>query len=328
MRVVVLYNEPSQDAAVDARDVLVQVQAVGHSLRALDHQPVEVAATLDLAAVKGRLEEHKPDLVFNLVESLGGTDRMMVLAPLLLDALQLSYTGSSTSAMLSTSNKVAAKQRLCDACLPTPAWFVPCDRDAAPLLGGSLNRVIIKTIWEHASFGLEAEAIFETSDIRSLAQQIERQQTATGRPCFAEQFIDGREFNLSILAGPHGPLVLPPAEIDFSALPPGSPRIVGYRAKWDEKSFEYHNTQRCFDFAGEDSLLLDRLTQLAGECWELFGLRGYARVDFRIDECGQPWILEVNANPCLSPDAGFAAALAKAGMSYDQAIQYILDEAS
>ncbi len=327
MRVVVLYNEPSQDAAVDARDVLVQAQTVGNAIRALGHQSIEIAATLDLGSVKDRLGECQPDLVFNLVESLGGTDRLMILATMLLDALQIPYTGSKTATMLATANKVAAKQRLHSAGLPTPAWFAPSDRDAAPSTGPPLDRVIVKSIWEHASFGLEVEAIFKSGDASSLAQRIERQQAAMGRPCFAEQFIDGREFNLSMLAGPLGPQVLPPAEIDFSALPPDSPRIVGYRAKWDQQSFEYHNTPRRFDFASADAPLVDRLTQLAAACWELFDLGGYARVDFRVDHEGQPWILEVNTNPCLSPDAGFAAALNRAGIEYDQAIQYILDDA-
>ncbi|MGA2035451.1 MAG: hypothetical protein ABSG68_24650, partial [Thermoguttaceae bacterium] len=116
----------------------------------------------------------------------------------------------------------------------------------------------------------------------------------------------------------------PPAEIDFSAFPPGKPRIVGHRAKWEADSFEYQGTPRRFDFPAEDRPLLDRREELARACWRLFRLRGYARVDFRVDGRGQPWILEINTNPCLSPDAGYAAALAQAGISLEQAIGRIL----
>ena len=130
-----------------------------------------------------------------------------------------------------------------------------------------------------------------------------------GRACYAEQYIDGREFNLSVLASPQGPQVLPPAEIDFSGFPPGKPRLVGYRAKWEEGSFEFQHTPRRFDFPAEDGPLLDRLRDLALGSWRVFGLRGYGRVDFRVDEAGHPWVLETNTNPCLSPDAGFYAAL-------------------
>jgi D-alanine-D-alanine ligase len=145
-----------------------------------------------------------------------------------------------------------------------------------------------------------------------------------GGVCFAEAFVEGREFNLSVLAGPQGPQVLPPAEIRFEGFGADQPRIVGYRAKWDANSHEYHHTPRSFEFGAEDGPLLDRLQALALQSWQLFGLRGYARIDFRVDNQGQPWILEINANPCLSPDAGFAAALREAGIDFTQAVKRII----
>ena len=129
------------------------------------------------------------------------------------------------------------------------------------------------------------------------------------------------------MAGSSGPEVLPPAEIDFSAFPPDKPRIVGYRAKWEETAFEFANTPRQFDFATSEQPLLERLCVLARACWPLFGLRGYVRGDFRVDTGGCPWILEINTNPCLSPDGGFAAAIARAGIGFDQAIARIVQDA-
>jgi GNAT superfamily N-acetyltransferase len=120
---------------------------------------------------------------------------------------------------------------------------------------------------------------------------------------------------------------LPPAEIDFSAFPPAKPRIVGYAAKWETETFESVHTPRRFEFSSGDASLLDRLRALAVDCWRLFGLAGYARVDFRVDAAGQPWILEVNANPCLSPGAGFAAALARAEIPWPRALHWILGTA-
>ena len=148
-----------------------------------------------------------------------------------------------------------------------------------------------------------------------------------GRPYFAERYVEGREFNLSLLADAGGPQVLPPAEINFSRFPAGKPRIVGYRAKWKADSPEYHATPRRFDFAPADRPLVDALAELARSSWQCFALRGYARVDFRVDRQGRPWILEINVNPCLSPDAGFAAALDRAGIPFSQAIARILDDA-
>ena len=113
----------------------------------------------------------------------------------------------------------------------------------------------------------------------------------------------------------------------FSAFPAGKPKIVGYAAKWDERAMEFAGTPRKFDFPKTDAPLLDWLRTLAVECWRLFDLAGYARVDFRVDSGGQPWILEINANPCLSPDAGFAAALARAELPIARAVEWIVEDA-
>ena len=160
-----------------------------------------------------------------------------------------------------------------------------------------------------------------------------------GGECFAEAYIEGREFNLSLLAsedlkggpvsvgrGKSCPEVLPPAEIRFDSYPSGKVRVVGYRSKWDEDSFEFTHTPRSFDFPDRDDALLADLKDLALRCWELFDLRGYARVDFRVDGAGRPWILEVNANPCLSPDAGFAAAAARAGLPFTEVLNRIIGD--
>ena len=187
---------------------------------------------------------------------------------------------------------------------------------------------ILKGVWEHGSRDMGDEAVLRDASPAEVRQRLDRRAARSGRPCFAEQFIDGREFAVTVLARPqsHEPEVLLPAEIDFSAFPAGKPRIVGYSAKWCDDQFEYHHTPRRFDYDPSDGPLLDELRRLAGRCWECFGLRGWVRVDFRVDHSGQPWILEVNANPCLSPDAGFAAALQQCSIPYDQAIARILED--
>jgi D-alanine-D-alanine ligase len=102
--------------------------------------------------------------------------------------------------------------------------------------------------------------------------------------------------------------------------------VVDYRSKWVEDSFEYHHTPRCFDFSKEDLLLLENLTRIALQCWRIFGLRGYARVDFRVDKSGLPWVLEVNTNPCLSPDGGFYAAVERSGQTFTRAVERIIKD--
>lgn len=331
MKIVVLYHEPLR-GSTDDLDVLVQRNAVSEALCSLGHQPVPLACGLNFDMVSRQLRELEPDLVFNLVESLGGTDRLAVMATLLLDALRVPYTGCPTRGTLISNDKLSAKELLVSKRLPTPAWWARGQLHggtiAAPIEGPEITgRYIIKAVAEHASVGLEDDAVINVTSRWQLDREVRERSMQLGVPCFAEQFIEGREFNLSLLANGEGAVVLPPAEIDFNSFSAERPRIVGYRAKWDPNSFEYHQTPRKFEFSPHDQPLLGRLGELALSCWETFGLTGYARVDFRVDDAGTAWVLEVNTNPCLSPDAGFAAAAERGGLSYTEMVRCIAEAA-
>jgi D-alanine-D-alanine ligase len=327
MRIAVVHNALGDQSSADEQDVLVQADAVTAALARLDHSPVRLTCDLNLEEVRRQLAAARPDLVFNLVESLAGTGRLLHFFPSLLDALHIPYAGASAEALFLTSNKAVAKQRLAAGHLPTPAWVGPCDgRRLCPLPPPAQwpARWIVKSVWEHASIGLDAKALVARGDTPGLPERLRQRAPELGGHCFAEAFVEGREFNLSLLDGPQGPQVLPPAEIVFEGYADDQVKIVDYSAKWDEASYAYHHTPRRFDFGAEDQDLLRRLEALALACWELFDLCGYARVDFRVDPAGRPFILEINANPCISPDAGFAAAIEQAGLSYDQAIGRII----
>jgi D-alanine-D-alanine ligase len=330
MRIIIAHNDVLDAGTPDERDVLVQTEAVRSALAARGHHAETLPCTLDLAHFRQRLDFRRPDLVFNLVESLEGTGRLIHLAPSLLDAMGIAYTGASAEAIQLTSHKILAKDRLRTLGLPTPDWVGPFPPDlpalsrGAAFAAGGAAPWILKSLWEHASIGLDETSVLLCDRVDQLPEAMRARAAAFGGACFAERFVEGREFNLSLLATPRGPEVLQPAEILFEGYPQEALRIVGYRAKWDAASFEYHHTPRRFRFAPDDAALLDRLRNLALRCWRGFGLSGYARVDFRVDADGRPWILEINANPCLSPDAGFAAALEASGISYPEAIGRIL----
>jgi D-alanine-D-alanine ligase len=340
MRIAVLYNAVSQQDTIEDQDVLVQVEVVSQSLKRLGHEHFAVACTLDLDAMKEKLRELQPDMVFNLVEALQGDDSLVYLPPAVLVSLNLPHTGASAESLFLTTHKLLAKDRLSRAGLPTPSWIVqdkistkskscngPNDLShprSDP--SATVNSWIIKGVWEQGSRDMDDDAVF-SGGAAEVHRRLRERVKHTGRPAFAEEYIEGREFNLAMLTGPGGVEVLPPAEVDFSAFPAEKPRIVGYRAKWQADSFEYNNTPHRFDFPAADRTRLDHLADLALQCWDLFMLRGWGRVDFRVDQSGRPWILEVNANPCLSPDAGFAAALQRAGIEFDEAIRRIVNEA-
>ena len=309
-RVAILYGAVAADATPDEQDVLVEVETVRAALAALGYAPVAVPLTLDLEAARARLLHLRPAFVFNLVESVDGLGQLIHLGPALLESLGLPYTGAASDAVLLTSKKTLAKRILLSAGIDTPAW-IETERGETPLPDFP-GPYIVKSVWEHASIGIDAGSI--VADPGKLAPLIRRRQRRYGGVWFAERFIAGREFNLSLLAGAGGVELLPPAEMTFVDYPPAKPCIVDYAAKWHAGSFEFRNTVLRFDFPEADRPLLDRMTSVARDCWSLFGLSGYARVDVRVDAQGRPWVLEVNVDPCLSPDAGFAAAAARIGL--------------
>jgi D-alanine-D-alanine ligase len=151
--------------------------------------------------------------------------------------------------------------------------------------------------------------------------------SGAAKKLFVEQYIDGREFNVSLLEGRDGPEILPVAEIKFSNFPDGKPRILNYASKWTSSTFEFGNTNRTFDFESGDRLLVDAMRATSLQCWQMLDLGAYVRVDYRVDGAGKPWVLEVNANPCISPDSGFVASVQQAGYSYTGMIKRIIDTA-
>jgi D-alanine-D-alanine ligase len=200
--------------------------------------------------------------------------------------------------------------------LPTPDWAQAPDWN-----GLSPGLWIVKSAEEDASFGLDDGAVVDAGDVPARAAHCAARY---GGAWFAERFIEGREFNLSVLEENGEAHVLPVAEIAFEHWDESRPKIVSYAAKWDEQADEYRGTVRRFT---REPLLEAELSRLALACFRLFGLRGYARIDFRVDAQNRPFILETNANPCLAPDAGFAAAAARAGIAYPDLIEKVLYDA-
>ncbi len=317
-RMVILHNPVPPDAPEDDKNLIDQVNAVQQALKKLRYEPSVVTFDLNIPRTIERIREADPCCVFNLVESVNDDSRLLHWGSSVLDHLGIPYTGCPTEALFISTNKILAKQVLHHNGFQTAPW-VTTDVCAAP---PGKHTFIVKSCWDHASSWFTDDAIMrvKTSEIVKILKE---RRARTGRDYFAECYIDGREFNVAVLAGQ----VLPVPEIRFIDYPKGKYKVVDYQAKWDEESFEYLHTERSFDFEPEEEPLLRQLSEIADRCWRAFGLGGYARVDFRVDPDGQPWVLEVNANPCIAPYSGFAAAAARVGLNYNQMIRRIVRDA-
>jgi D-alanine-D-alanine ligase len=316
---LLLINSISEQALQDELDVLVQAEAIERAAIELGYKPRRASFGLNLEPLTQILENHPPDLVFNLVETVGEKGALIHLCPSLLDAFGIPFTGSGTYALIVTTDKIRTKQILKDHGIPTPDWILPGDSR----IPARDRKYILKPIWEDGSAGITDDSVLEGKDIdlRDLSQG------GRWKDVFLEEYIEGREFNLSLLAGSQGPEVMPPAEMKYVDYPAGKPKILNYASKWDESSFEYHKTIRTFDLSGEDQALLEEMSAISLRCWRILDMDAYIRVDFRVDHQNHPWVLEVNANPCLSPDAGFVAACKHGGVNYTEMVKRIISAA-
>jgi len=318
-RVVLLYNRMSEKPKEDELDVLYQMRFIRKTLKGLGYETFEVPFDIHLEEVIAQLKKIKPLVVFNLVEMLEGTGALLHISPAILNFLGIPFTGVPIEAIFITTSKVLAKKQMRLYGLPTSDWFTLDQLDQLK----KDDIYIVKPIWEDGSLGLDEENIFRGNN----KAYIQKLKKLDPKVFFIEQFIEGREFNIAVLGGKNGPQAMPPAEILFKDYPEGKHHIMGYKAKWTEDSFEYDHTARTFRFKKEEHPLLEELRSIAFRCWDAFELRGYVRVDFRVDKNRKPYILEINGNPCLAPAVGFVAAIKQAGLTFPQAVERIIEDA-
>ncbi|MCB8994287.1 MAG: ATP-grasp domain-containing protein [Bacteroidales bacterium] len=318
-KILILINKISENPTEDEMDVLSQAEEVESALKNLGYNTAREFMDLNLENTRQNILNHCPEIVFNLVETIDNKGDLIFLAPALLASMKIPYTGCPLDAMFITSNKTLTKNLLLHNGIRTPEWFgSEGNIDLNPS-----KTYIAKPLWEDASVGINDSSVFSGSN----KSYIKRVREHWGKGFFIEEFIDGREFNISVLGGEKGAQVMPLAEIVFRDFPENKPKIVGYAAKWDQDTFEYKNTIRSFELENTSTKLQSELREMALKCWKIFNLRGYARVDFRVDKDDHPYVLEINSNPCISPDAGFYAACSKAGLTFKEVVKRIIYDA-
>jgi len=304
--------------------VLHEVRQVEAALARLGaaHRTVGLPRLADLSGV---LASSCEQVVFNLVEGFAGAPADANDVPAFCRAFGKGCTGSDTSCLVLALDKWRSKAALRAAGAPVPpATLVGVGEKVRP---GALarGRYIVKPVAADASEGIDASCVVCVPG-PALAGAVGRVHRRFRQAALVERFVGDRELNVSLVERGGRVEVLAIAEVDFSAFPRRMPRIVDYAAKWLPGSFGYHHTLGIVParLTARQARLVRQLALLA---WRVMGCRDYARVDFRLDRRGRPFILEVNPNPDVSPDAGFAEALAAAGLPFDDFVRTVVESA-
>jgi D-alanine-D-alanine ligase len=269
----------------------------------------------------------RPDLVINMAEAFAGKSALESNIAGLLNLLDLRYTGSSPAGLLVAGDKTLSKKVLRFHGIKTPE-FATVYRGMVDWAGDVQFPLIVKPPQEDASLGITQKSIVH--DVRELLEKIAEIQGEYQSPALAEQFIEGREYYVGVL-GNQNARALPVIELDFSKYPADRPRIASWEAKWgdegDGKGAEFEGTESVFPEDLPDELR-DRMQKAAVDAFHALRLRDYARIDMRVTDTGDIYIIEVNPNCYLEAKSEFARAAERDGISFDALIGQIVELAS
>jgi D-alanine-D-alanine ligase len=311
VKVAILFDGASALGKTPDMLILEAVEAVERVFAEDGHEAIRIPVNPDARWID-RVRKAKFDLAFNLCE---GVDGVAALEPAVISALELmglAYTGSSSATTTLCLRKHLVNTMLDRAGLPVPRWGIVRRDSSLPGVGFP---AICKPAAEDASLGVEQRSVVRTA--RELAERVEAMHERW-EEVIVQRYVDGREVNVGVV----GDRVLPIAEVDFTSMPRGLWRIVSYRSKWVTGSDEdIGATPRCPADLGDE--LTAQIGAIARAAWRTVGGSGYGRVDMRIDHRGRPWVLEVNANPDVSPSAGLARMALAAGIDYPALVRMI-----
>jgi D-alanine-D-alanine ligase len=304
----------------DAAEPDIVMPQVAEALETAGHKPTIVTIHDDAAEIVEKVRASKPDLVFNLVESfaddiIGGL--MGVTG--VLDLMQVPYTGGGPGELYLQEDKALSKKLLAyeQVLYPDYASFSPTSSDFET--GGNLRMpLFVKPARMDASIGIDEKSLVRNS--KQLMERISYIHKTFGDTALAEEYIEGREFYVAVL-GNQEAIAFPPIEMDFSGLPDGCLPIMDSEAKFDETSDRYHGTKAVI--ADIDAELKAKLQRIALDAYRALRVRDYGRIDLRLTESGEVYVIEVNASCYLERSAEFAMAAAAADLEYEALINRI-----
>jgi D-alanine-D-alanine ligase len=316
MKVAILFDAGSEEwSPQDVAAVVANVHEVRDVLRRRGHEPELLPVRLGDYRWISRVR--RADLVFNLCEGINGHARFEDFIVGTLELIGVPFTGCRTWPTSVCHRKHVANTLLSAAGLPVPAFMLA---QANKIPAEFPLPAIVKPAAEDASVGIDNGAVCTSK--RALKKRVAH-MLEQFEEVLVQQYVAGREFNVGFV----GKRMLPIAEIRFDSLPEGTWPIVSYAAKWIPGSPEDQGTVPVCpaELAPE---LADRIVRVARTAWEhLSDGAGYGRVDLRLSDDSQPYVLEVNPSPDLSSNAGLARMGRAFGWSYDELVMQIVDEA-
>lgn len=313
MRVALLFDGGSALDSTPDQLIMQTVEAIETALVDEGNTVVRVPVSLEGKWID-RIRRGRFDVAFNMCEGIDGIAEMEPPVISVLELFGLAFTGSDSYTTALCLRKHVVNALLAQAGLPVPPWITLRRGNRIRSVG---YPAIVKPAAEDASIGVEQRSVVRTA--RALKARVEAMHQ-TFDEVIVQRYVEGRELNVGIV----GETILPIAEIDFSAMPKGMWRMVTYRSKWETGSDEDLGAQpRCP--AELPARSANEVRRVALEAWRMVGGHGYGRVDMRLDENGQPWILEVNSNPDIAPDAGLARMARTAGIEYSTLVRTITE---
>ncbi|HSQ77213.1 MAG TPA: ATP-grasp domain-containing protein [Bacteroidota bacterium] len=303
--------------------VVEEMQDIKAALDSLGYKTTIVNVNSEVYRLIDYLRNDRPDIIFNLVECVENESLQEMNVAGLYDLLKIPYTGAGPLALGTALNKPRVKEILTYHGIRTPDYQVFRPQDRIVLKEGLAFPLIVKPSHEDGSVGIsDLSIVYNPNDLRKRVRYI---HTEFQQPALVEQYIIGRELNVAIL-GSVNPQVLPISEIDFTGMPDSMHKIVSYEAKWMHGTPSYEGTRGVCP-AKLSARQEAAIKRTALTCFHLIGCRDYARVDFRLTPQGVPYVLEVNPNPDISDDAGFARSARVAGYTFPEAIGKIIESA-
>ena len=296
------------------------VRQVARTLRKLGHRVSVLGVHGDVKRLIAGLSRRKPALVFNLMEMFGDNVFGDIPVTGLLDLLGVDYTGSGPGELYLSQDKGLTKRLLAFEEILYPRFAV-FSRETGFETGGNLRMpLFVKPLRSDASLGIGGKSLVQ--DWTGLIDRVSAIRKELDDAALAEEFIDGREFYVGVI-GNSQPKALPPVEIDFTGFPEGVPKVMDSKAKWDERSKEYKGTRSVMAQLPDE--LRARLQKVAVDAYRALRVRDYGRVDLRLTDTGDIYVLEVNASCYLEKDSEFAMAAGAAGLDYPRLIERIVD---